>query len=360
MFRKRLVAIVVAVVLVSAVAFLVIDLDNDGLMNIQELGLFTNIISSDSDGDKLLDGASIWLTDSAELFQQFKQQGIIYRVDSEGKCQFYGENYFETSPSHFSSDEANQAKFLATISEQEYQQLESQGQLLNNNLDGDLWSNYFEKEISKTPYDVKNDVYAILMTLAGREYGETDEMNKFFEEAMKLPTENFHSLSLENNNPEKFELAIDDVAQKADKNDLVFINLGGHGSVGIFAFWGTNNVHYEWINEKLNKIDSKFMFVSVEACKSFSAMDYLKNSSNRIIMTSDSSGNNTSVGTTYEFLRAFKDENADVDSNGYVSILEAANVAIQKRWTVSGLHPAISDDYNLGQTTYLVEYQVNR
>ena len=201
MSRKRLVILVLAVVLVSALAFLVIDLDNDGLMNVnefilssdiskpdcdsdglsdgQEAELGTNPLLVDSDGDKLLDGNSLILSISDELSGQLKTEQILYRVKPNGIYEFYGEQDFNSNPCEASSDEANQAKFLATISEQEYQQLETQGLLLNSNLDGDYWSNYFEKEISKTPYDVKNDVYAILMTMAGHEYEPVNEMFLF-------------------------------------------------------------------------------------------------------------------------------------------------------------------------------------
>ena len=279
---------------------------------------------------------------------------VVPNADFDGDSLVNSE---DIAPYLIDYDAKDQAKFLATISEHEYQILEAQGLLENNNMDGDCWSNYFEKIISNTPYDVKNEVYVILFTMAGRVYLPVDEMNKFFEETMKLPTENIQSFSLEANNPENFEAAVDYIANKADSNGIVFVQIGGHGDVGLFSFKNGEMVEYKWIDERLDKINSKLMFIAVDACHSGSAIEYLQNN-NRIIMTSGPAEHRSSFGTSYEFLKAFSNKVADYDESDFVSIGEAAEYAKEKR-TVNDVGPVISDENNLGPTSYLVEYKVD-
>lgn len=412
MKKKTLaVTILLAAIVASALAFLLIDLDSDGLMNWEEWTLSSDINKSDTDGDglddgqekqigtnpiqadtdgdrlddgqeeqmgtspilvdtdgdSLLDGTCILLKDSDERCHHLRQQRILNELFPNGMYLFYGEVFFRTNACVYNPGAAEQWKFLQTLSDDEYQQLESKGLLLNNNLDGDHWTNYFEVTFSNTPYDVKNDVYVILMTLDGREFENVDKMNKFFEETMKLPPENIHSFSGEDNNPENWENAVNDIAQKSDENDVVFINLGGHGDMDIFYFYTEEGVHYQWINETLDKIESKLMFVANEACHSGSSIKYLEGS-NRIILTQCSANESlperVEVGVCCDCLYAFCNSSADIDGNCCVSIGEAAEYAKEagiwenptSPW--HGRHPEISDIGNLGQTCYFLEYRL--
>ena len=91
MLKKLLVIVLVVVVLVSsAFVFLLVDWDADGFSTYQELtSLATNPLIIDTDGDKLLDGKSIVLESSDGRVQQLMEDGIILRVQSDGKYLFF-------------------------------------------------------------------------------------------------------------------------------------------------------------------------------------------------------------------------------------------------------------------------------
>lgn len=376
MSRKKIVIIILSVVLVLLITFSVIDLDNDGLMNFQEFMLSSDISKLDcdydgltdgqeaelgtnpkvvdSDGDKLLDGNSILLSISDELSGKLKTEQIIYRVKPNGIYEFYGEQYFNSNPCEISANEANQAKFLASISDQEYNQLEIQGKLLNNNLDGDQWSNYFEKQISNTPYDVKNDVYVIMMTMAGHDYQDVDDMFKALGK-MNIPQNHIYDLSDVKNNPIEFQAAVDSVAKKATNNDIVLIAIGGHGNKSVFSFKNGDNVNYKWFSENIEKINSNKVVI-VDSCESGAAIKDLQGM-NRIILTSSTDDQKAGGGITLDFLNSFSNKFADTNQNNYVSIGEAADYAKKIR-TLENTTPQISDVGNLGSTSYFVEYQL--
>ena len=185
---------------------------------------------------------------------------------------------------------------------------------------------------------------------------------------MELPPENLYDLSNQKNNSEIFTEAIDDISKKTDVNDIVFIHLGGHGDKGRFQFKEDEKVvSYQWMNEKLEKINSKFMIVNVASCYSGSAIEYLE-SNNRIIGTVCSADELGTFGWSANILKAFSNPMADKNGNHFVSIGEAHDWAQSENTIYDPLdpdnpgknhHPQISDLSNLGQTTYLVEYQLD-
>ena len=144
------------------------------------------------------------------------------------------------------------------------------------------------------------------------------------------------------------------------------MNLGGDGNVGTFFFYNGKSVSYRWIDERLDKIDSKLMMISVGSCYGGSSIKDLEGG-NRIIITSSSDKELGSVGTSYEFLKAFINTSADNDSSGYISISEAAEYVKEVDTFVdisdptnpnTNRTPQISDIGNLGVTSYLAELKL--
>jgi hypothetical protein len=345
-----------------------IDHDRDNLSNDVDV----NPVDFDSDDDGLLDGESIRLLPSDNRSRDFLSADIVFRQNSEGTYTFFGEEFFESDPLNVSLDEVKQAKFLSVISEEEYERLADEGNLLNYNLDGDLWSNYFEEVVNHTPYNVSNNIHVVLFTAAGREYEPVDQMYRFFEEIMELPEENLHAYCLEDNNQNNFWVVSNAVKKVVDENDIALILLGGEGAVGYFGFYGLSpgSVPYSWIAERLININSMVQILIIDSCHSGSAIPYLESFDvPRIILTGSTAEQTDSFGTGREFLQSFLDMGADKNGDGYVSIGEAVEYAKQKRTFVDpddpdnphkNSTPQISDRNNIGSDLYLIEYEVSK
>ncbi|MEM2098309.1 MAG: C13 family peptidase [Candidatus Bathyarchaeia archaeon] len=262
------------------------------------------------------------------------------------------------SDGRFSIDEAHQIQFLQSFPRNEQMRMINDGSFTNNNIDGDSWTNYFEKFVSKTPYDVKNDIYAIVMTMAGREYKPIKEMFEILEKA-NIPKEHVYELNNERNNAAEFKAAAEKIAQVADKNDTVLFVIDGEGSPGNFAFrdWtGMSSVRYTWFKELIDNIHSKNKVIIVDTCYSGSAIKYLEGA-NTLVLTGGTDKQKIGFEIEEKFLKAFSNPIADKDKNNYVSIGEAAEYAKIVR-TSENITPQISDISNMGKTSYLIEQPV--
>jgi len=321
---------------------------------------FNLSIIGDGDGDGLLNGNNETLSEDDGKTRTYLNAGILHRENADGTYTFFGEKSLGSNPNVKSPEAVKQGLFLSVVSDQEYQKIKHDGNLSNFNIDGDSWSNYFEQVVIGTPYNVKNDIYVIMLTSAGRDYLLVDEMYKFFEEKMKLPAENMYCFSRENNNPKNLEAAFNDVAKKADKNDTVIVNLDGEGGPDRFAFYKLINerVPYQWIKERADIVDSGLKVIVVDSCYSGSAIKHLESSDKpTIILTAGSADQQTGFGISYEFLKAFSNKAADKDGNNYVSIGEATEHA-KEVCTAENETPQISDKNNLGLSNYLIELEL--
>lgn len=77
--------------------------------------------------------------------------------------------------------------------------------------------------------------------------------------------ENIIYLLGENATDLNFEKAVSEISKKVTENDLVYIDLGGHGTTGRFCF---NNTYrsYEWIDEVLDNIMANRVILIIAAC----------------------------------------------------------------------------------------------
>ena len=360
MVNKKLIAVGLAII-IAVTALCLWDIDGDGLVNILDgsptqysfpaTAYAREKISSVEvledlrclDGDLTLDEDEAVFIDFLADFEQEQQAVIIQSFLADGEV---------------SSEEIQQIQFLNTFMKEDRVQMVENGSFYNFNWDGDMWSNYFEKAITKTPVDVKNDIFIFLMTMAGREYGPVDRMHRFLEETVKLPAENFFSLNSENNNPEEFKIAVSQISSKADSNDIVFIHIGGHGNINDFQFWNGSHTTYTLMNEQFNEIVSKALIIYVDSCHSGSAIEHLSNPESRVIMTACKADETSSFGITYEFFNSILNQEADADGSGYVSIGEA-NDYVRSVRTFSNETPQLSDIGNIGRNLYLLRLKRN-
>ena len=364
MTKKRWIA--VGLCIVVAVASLCLwDIDGDGIVNILDGSptqysfpatnyakekISSAIILEDLrflDSDLTLDESETVFIDFLADFEQEQQYVIIQSFLVDGVI---------------SSEEMFQVQFLNTFTKDERVQLIENGFFYNFNWDGDSWSNYFEQSISKTPYDVKNDIYVIMMTMAGVEYPPVKEMFDILD-GMKIPDGNIYDLTLEKNNAMDFEAAAKSLTERSDENDIVLFIINGEGSPGNFAFrdkTGMSSIRYTWFNELIDNIVSKNKVIIIDACYSGSAIRYFE-SYDKLILTCSADDQKGTFGTTYDFLKAFSNNLADVDKNGYISIGEAADYAKEIgtfESPGSPQFPQLSDLGNIGSYSYLAEFRL--
>jgi hypothetical protein len=276
----------------------------------------------------------------------------ISELDDEGQRIKVASGF---APGGVTYDEGNQIKFLSSLSLDEQLESIDNGSFVDTNWDDDtLGSNWFEKFVSKTPYDVKNDVHAIVMMMAGHEYEYVAEMFDILDN-MKIPKENIYDICEEKNNSANFEAAVNSVAQKASENDAVMIFINGHnlGDITKFYFKDGKAVPYGWIDQQLDKINSKSMTVSVETCYAGYALNGLKDD-NRIIFTSGLEDQKSSFGPSYELLRAFSNSSADTNKNNVVSMGEAL-IHAKKVTSFPRSTPQIIDPSNIADSTYIAD-----
>jgi hypothetical protein len=262
------------------------------------------------------------------------------------------------SDGEMSANDSDQMQFIHDLPHEESLNFLDSGHVANYNIDGDMaGSNRFE-QLTGTPYNTKNSVYAIVMTISGHEYGPVDEMFKMLD-GMGVPKSNVYDLSQEKNNSVDFEAAAADISHKAGPNDKVIVLMNGHGLPGEFHFRDdTPDVTYKWFNDKIGKINADKIAIVIDACHSGSAIEDLEGP-NRLILTDCSADEKGEFGMTREFLKAFSDSSADKNGNGYVSIGEAAEHSKEARISETKT-PQISDKGNIGAKSYLAEIKVGK
>ena len=264
--------------------------------------------------------------------------------------------------------------------------------------DGDNMSNWFEKNISPL-YDplVKNNRYVILAefewnsVLPNWTKGEYAIQYNFFNRDMKIPAENIYKINhtqitWDINDVERlvtfFEDVSDNLSNKVNKNDFLFVSYVRHGGKGATI--------YESINKQLNKIQTKAQCILVNSCYSGGSLNYFNQTSIPRVIITDANENQTAgsydlIDSIYPSIKSEKirvtdtrvnfDENIntfpDENGNKFVSVKEAFDSArdiffLRKNleipnWVppLDNRIPQISDKNNIANDLYFGEYMVD-
>jgi len=153
---------------------------------------------------------------------------------------------------------------------------------------------------------------------------------------------------------ENVRTAIADIRKRATKDDVVLIVLVGHGSgadsgEGKFNLVGPDLSAREWA-DLLKPLPGRLVFIDA-ASGSFPFVQELS-AKNHIVITANDSAAQTYETVLPQFLvPAFKDESADLDKNGKVSVWEAFTYAsarvkawFEQRSQLATEHPMLDDD----------------
>jgi hypothetical protein len=226
-------------------------------------------------------------------------------------------------------------------------------------MDNDGMNNYFEKEIAGLPWNVYNGRYILLL---GTEESYARKFRDFFITHYKCLPQNVVELVGPNATFTNFAKTISDWEHKVTKNDIVFINLRGHGNVGIFQF-SDRVVNYQEINEHLTKLQPMKLWIGINACFGESAFPILKyGPSPRVITQGLNMVYFTQLVPTPQLGRedyAPEPEGFDLNKNGYVSVAEIIDVQKYIYETKNyGSKVLVEDPYNLLPKLYLGDLRV--
>jgi hypothetical protein len=170
------------------------DSDGDGINDFDEINKYhTNPNNNDTNGDGIPDGKAVELGLNplkfypivGKAYQMGFNDSILKELISLNNSA-YGYNLTEkradflkalaSFPSHqleflkwvmkdgkITQEEYEQAKFLASLSKEEFEKAAKNNLLNNTNWDNDIYTNYVEKFITKTNYTVPNSLYVVLV-----------------------------------------------------------------------------------------------------------------------------------------------------------------------------------------------------
>jgi len=190
--------------------------------------------------------------------------------------------------------------------------------------DGDGFNDWFEVNIAGYDPTVPNDRYIILYfhepDRPGLEPSVIDQPANFFIQKGKVPPENIITLSQEGANHVSLERAISQIANKSDKNDIVFLSLHAHGSPGSIL----GAVHYVELNKWLDRIEAKAVIVAIGACFSETALPIMKEGTSPRIVYAQTGGEFIgTLGARPEFFKLADTRYGNND--GFVSVGEVEN-----------------------------------
>ncbi len=368
------------------------DLDNDGLSTIDELTRYgTNPNRTDSDGDGLSDGKEI-LYHSDPLNIDTDGDGLLDGIDPlpTNPIEKYLVDFARTLPEDkqelfikraiedglFYSRDRYQIEFLKSLSPEEFKKAVSDLRILDYDWDDDGMDNYFEKFVAKLPYNIKNSRYAIYIITHNEFRNEPNphlipfepikENGSYFNEIRyilmkyKFKPENVKFIMGNNATKEGFESTILDIAQKVSNNDIVYIEMIGHGNVlGFYFNTGQNDdrsiegrMDYTTLDNIIDKIICERLILSVGACYADSpeVLDKLETGPCPRIVTTEElfQYTNSACGLWKKRLRDILLD-MDMNDDNYYSLKEV----FEYRQKNFGGSFGIRDKYNLLSNTYL-------
>jgi len=201
--------------------------------------------------------------------------------------------------------------------------------------DGDGMSDWFETNIAHYNPSIPNDRYIIIFDWIDTDpYGFVEPIKKqydFFVQAEKIPPENIIQLTNgETATAVNFKNAVEQVAAKADENDLVFIQISTHGYT--LASFTADKDHpsgnllesYQMLSQWINKINAKAVIITVISCGS-EQFDYplFNGSYPRIVYTSSAGEFIGALGEYPEYAEIVDTKYGNGD--GYISVGEIGN-----------------------------------
>jgi hypothetical protein len=266
-------------------------------------------------------------------------------------------------------EEYEQAKFLASLSKEEFEKAAKNNLLNDTNWDNDIWTNYVEKFITKTNYTVPNNLYVVLVeSMLENEKWWEKQFRVYSDILSSIGVGRDHLFILNGKNATfyRFTSIINVLSSLATKNDIVLISFGGHGSNTGFCFVDecVNYADIGKVVDKLDKTNSSIVIVN-SACFGGSSFPYFCKDSRVVISNVDEKHESWHPVIPQLFYWVSKLE-ADFDKNGYVSVGELFQYYYNKRmeWnieyntTAEGL-PQICN-MEQAKNTYIITLPQNR
>ena len=185
--------------------------------------------------------------------------------------------------------------------------------------DRDGFSDWFEENIAGYDPAVPNNRYFLYCEYLPEIEKESDiAFNltwRVLVEENGVPSQNIIRLTGEKATRSNLQKAIEEIAVKADDNDIALIGLLGHGGYDSITCCYDGNILYSEIDEWLDEIRAKVVIVQVNACKSECAAETLKDGPcPRIVLAGGFSMEgfyNEEVANKYQWLPTYNDYGYD-------------------------------------------------
>ena len=266
--------------------------------------------------------------------------------------------------------------------------------LLDSDEDG--FSDWFEENIAGYDPAVPNDRYFVYCDYQPE---AEDTLNTQFNliwqilvEKNKVPSQNVLRLTNGEATRSNLQKAIEEIAVKADGNDIVFVSLAGHGwPEGIYCCCD-GAIFYSELDTWLDEIKAKVVIIRVFACQSVWASEILKDGScPRIVITGTFSMyglHSKETAKKYPWLPTncdgepalgyhdvlFGFANQVGNRDGYVSVgefIDALREDVEMRWhneewmNLLNEYPSdcpwwdgARDEYGISHNIYLIEHPI--
>ena len=262
--------------------------------------------------------------------------------------------------------------------------------------DSDGFSDWFEMNITGYDPNVSNDRYFLYCEYLPETEKESniefDLTWRILVEENEVPAQNIIRLTGEKATRSNLQNAIEQIAKKADENDIVFVRFLGHGGCNGIVCCCDSTIGYSLLDEWLDEIRAKVVIVDVIACKCECAASILKEGScPRIVLTGGFSIGfyNKETADKYPWMPTYADygwNNPDPaldyydiffgfadkitgNGDGYVSIGEFIKLLkedVKNRWKTEEWKNTTGypwwdvarDEYGVADKTYLIEHSI--
>jgi hypothetical protein len=292
---------------------------------------------------------------------------------------------------NFTVAEAHQVHFLSTLPKNEALLMIQNGDFTNFDLNGDGMNNDFELNIANLPYaDKPTGRYAIIVSTADVYIG-SDALYRFLINDEHFNPSHIIKLDYKDATIENFDKAVSEISHEAGSNDILYVNLDGHGGIGKYgrADFGFNDgtgdnqhnpasiMYYDDMAKKLDSIHAGRTLVTVNSCDSHYGVDVLGNKL-RVVVSAGSgwiyniSPNYCNFPGTAPKTHVLQSDpgyvydsekgigwlylNEDKNGDGYVSVSEMLDFISQ--YVESKDLLGISDKGNIAGNFYLGDYSI--